>query len=69
MSAVTRIEVIDETGRVYVRWGVHVEVDMQDAGRTMKVFVLSDPEAAPRDPTQFIDCVDRAQSRLLKGSE
>lgn len=40
---VTRFEVIDFTsegvGRVLVRYGVNVEVDIQDDGRTMKVFL------------------------------
>lgn len=36
---VTRIEVIDETGRAYVRYGVRVELDLQDEGRTLKVLV------------------------------
>jgi hypothetical protein len=38
---VTRIEVIDETGRSYVRYGVSVELSYQDEGRTLKVFVRS----------------------------
>lgn len=40
---VTRFEVIDHTsegvGRVLVQYGVKVEVDFQDDGRTMKVFL------------------------------
>jgi hypothetical protein len=41
MSAetVTRIEVIDESGRVYVKYGVEVELSYQDGGKTLKVFV------------------------------
>ena len=35
----TRIEVIDETGRAYVRRGVSVTLSYQDDGRTLKVFV------------------------------
>ena len=34
-----RIEVIDETGRAYVRRGVSVTLSYQDDGRTLKVFV------------------------------
>ena len=41
---VTRIEVIDETGAVserpYVKLNVAVELDYQDDGRTLKVFVM-----------------------------
>jgi len=40
---VTRFEVIDHTsemlGRILVRYGVSVEVSIQDDGRTMKVFL------------------------------
>lgn len=47
-AAVTRFEVIDETGRVYVRdprgrGAVHIALSYQDDGRTLKVFVM------PRD--------------------
>jgi hypothetical protein len=40
---VTRFEVIDETGRAYVRDGVSVCVSYQDDGRTLKVFVKELP--------------------------
>ena len=36
---VTRFEVIDDTGRAYVREGVSVLVAYQDGGKTLKVFV------------------------------
>lgn len=40
---VTRFEVIDHTkemrGRVYVKYGVQVELSFQDDGKTLKVFV------------------------------
>lgn len=40
---ITRFEVIDHTseklGRILVRYGVSVEVSIQDDGRTMKVFL------------------------------
>lgn len=38
---VTRFEVIDANGRVYVRYDVSVELQYQDDGRTLKVFVHS----------------------------
>ena len=46
-EGVTRVEVIDETGRVYVRYGVTVTSDLQDKGRTLKLFVT--PAAALRE--------------------
>ena len=37
----TRVEVIDENGRSYVNWHPDniVKFDMQDDGRTMKIFI------------------------------
>jgi hypothetical protein len=43
LGAVTRFEVTDATGRAMVRYGVSVEVHVQDEGRTLKVF-LTDRE-------------------------
>jgi hypothetical protein len=37
-----RIVLVDETGRAYARLGVQVELDFQDGGRTLKVFVKED---------------------------
>jgi hypothetical protein len=45
---VTRFEVIDESGRIYVKYGVEVELSYQDDGRTLKVFVRSKGEAAEK---------------------
>ena len=42
VSDVTRFEVIDSTGRVYVRYGVKVDLSMQDEGRTLKIFVTTE---------------------------
>jgi ssDNA-binding replication factor A large subunit len=38
-SKVTRVEVVDETGRVYTKWNCSIELSYQDDGRTLKVFV------------------------------
>lgn len=38
-SKVTRLEVIDDSGRVYVQTQADITVSMQDDGRTMKIFV------------------------------
>lgn len=38
-SKVTRFEVIDETGRVMVKYGVNLQTSLQDKGRTLKVFI------------------------------
>lgn len=40
---VTRFEVIDDEGRAYVKYGVVVELSLQDDSRTLKVFI-KDPE-------------------------
>lgn len=37
---INRVEVIDNTGRAYTKYGVDtVQVSMQDGGKTMKVFL------------------------------
>ena len=38
-SKVTRVEVVDESGRVYSQWDCSVELSYQDDNRTLKVFV------------------------------
>jgi len=38
-SKVTRIEVIDEEGRKYVRWNCEIELSKQDGEMTLKIFV------------------------------
>jgi len=38
-EGVSRLEVIDETGRAYSKWGVSVELSYQDKNKTLKVFV------------------------------
>ena len=43
MDKITRVEIIDETGRVFSRWNQHVDISMQDDGQTMKVFIKRDP--------------------------
>lgn len=37
----TRVEVIDEKGRSYVNWKENnkVKLDLQDNGRTLKIFI------------------------------
>lgn len=37
---VTRVEVIDKTGRAYVNWKCNlVQLQAQDEGRTLKIFI------------------------------
>lgn len=40
-NKITRVEVIDENGRSYVNWDKSnkVEIQIQDNGRTLKVFI------------------------------
>ena len=41
LSKVNRVEVIDQSGRSYVNWNDKniVQIDFQDDGKTMKVFI------------------------------
>lgn len=41
---VTRFEVINESGRIIVQYGVHVTLSLQDDGRTLKVFLVDRSE-------------------------
>ena len=45
---ITRFEVIDHTsefqGRILVKYGVKVEISIQDDGRTMKVFLTDNTD-------------------------
>ena len=41
---VTRFEVIDSTGRAYVKTGVFVTLSYQDDGKTLKVFIAPRPK-------------------------
>jgi len=44
-DTVTRVEVIDNDGRRYVKYNVtDVELSLQDDERTLKVFVSYEPE-------------------------
>jgi hypothetical protein len=41
---VTRITVVDENGRAFEQWGFPgVELHLQDDGRTLKIFPISEP--------------------------
>lgn len=41
LDKVNRVEVIDENGRSYVNWNNNnkVQVEFQDGGKTMKIFI------------------------------
>ena len=39
-SKLTRVEIVDDTGRAYVKWNIKsVIIAIQDAERTMKIFI------------------------------
>ena len=61
MTRITRIEVIDENGRSYVNWEKenNVSWQLQDDGRTLKVFVNKvKPKTPAETDTPWIDCMD-----------
>ena len=44
-EAVNRVEVIDNTGRAYVKHNVQADVsDLQDDGKTLKIFLTYEEE-------------------------
>ena len=55
-DAVTRLEIIDADGRSYQNPGVvGMTFDLQDQGRTLKIFVTSDPEKRKQTREQILD--------------
>lgn len=43
-ARITRIEVIDDHGRVYTKWRASIQLSIQDQGRTLKIFVTAPAE-------------------------
>lgn len=69
---VTRFEVIDETSqRVYTRYGVEIELHLQDEGRTLKVRMKKRPGAWTQyplglaSPAQIAGVTAAVRGRLL----
>lgn len=57
-SKVNRLEVIDETGRAYIKGSIYgtpvkVELSFQDDGRTLKVFVEAIKQ--PKEGTKWVN--------------
>ena len=48
---ITRIEIIDESGRLFVEYADHIELSHQDEGRTLKAFIHG-PRVAPPETTE-----------------
>lgn len=47
---VTRVEVVDETGRAYTKFNVtSVELHLQDTQRTLKIFLKVDPPGKTKE--------------------
>ena len=47
-TKLTRVTVVDHTGRILERWGQVIELSVQDDGRTLKVF-LRIPEPTEKE--------------------
>ena len=43
----TRVVLVNESGKVYEGWGLRVNLSLQDSETTLKILVSIDPEAAP----------------------
>jgi len=41
-NKITRIEVITNRGREFVKWNCKIKTEIQDEGKTLKVFVEED---------------------------
>jgi hypothetical protein len=57
---VSRLEIIDSKGRSYVECGVvGMTFDLQDDGRTLKIFVTADEEKRKQVRSDILDdCVE-----------
>lgn len=49
---ITRVEVIDENGRVYTKWNCSVELSYQDNNRTLKLFVTPNTQQQTKMTTE-----------------
>lgn len=57
VRSVSRVEVIDYEGRSYTNYSAQsVELQLQDGGKTLKVFLTS-PPMPERDPRDGLDIV------------
>jgi hypothetical protein len=55
---VTRIEVITDDGREFVRYGCsNVQVSLQDEGRTLKVFLKQEQISEEENERRFRECM------------
>lgn len=63
-NKLTRVEVIDHTGRAYVNWNNNnfVEVSYQDEGRTLKIFISNNMKSK-----DFL--LDALQNTIRKGDK
>ena len=64
---VTRVEVITDDGREFVRYDCHnVQVSLQDDGRTLKVFLKQEQISEEENEVRFKECL-RAINNLKPG--
>jgi hypothetical protein len=64
---VTRVEVITDDGREFVRYGCHnVQVSLQDDGRTIKVFLKQEQISEEENEVRFKECL-KAINNLKQG--
>lgn len=55
----TRVEVITDDGREFVRYECHdVQVSLQDDGRTIKVFLKQEQVSEEENECRFVRCMD-----------
>jgi len=62
---VSRLEIIDSKGRSYVEYGiVGMTFDLQDDGRTLKIFVTADEEKANQTREQLLDELTKLSQQM-----
>ena len=64
---VTRVEVITDEGREFVRYDCHnVQMSLQDDGRTLKVFLKQEQISEEENEVRFKECL-KAINNLKSG--
>lgn len=70
-ARVSRVEVIDETGRAFSRWRCSIELSYQDQGRTLKVFVSPSAGEARSSgiSSRSIPTVNDAETKSIQSAD
>lgn len=63
-TRLTRLTIVDETGRILEKWQADIEPSVQDGGRTLKLFVNHNP-SKPRADRNWLPKQDPRDNKPL----